>query len=383
MGNNRKTHSPQFSSRQETSVTAGQYLFSLLPPAFAAVPQYFVHITVELLSLTEPDKRLSHTSDSSVHHSVRLRPTTRVQVFADSQARPLHPDQCPGEALPGVCLALALAVKPFKQDMFDAIDIIAAPFCVIRYGVIVQIPDHPGSGLPEHLPFSEHPSGLFRPIAEVAQTYAQLLATGAALDLEVSPLGLAAIMRKTQKGKLLWLLAALVCIFSCIAAKLDAARFLLRQLQTKAFQPVLQAPVKILCLALVLKAGQKVIGEPKIMRLTATLPAHPFAEPQVQHVMKVDVREQRRYNGPLGRAFFRGPHQALFHDTAFKHPDDQSDDPLICDAVPQKLDHPLVVDPVEKTPDIGLHHVADPLLLDRASESLQAVVLAAAPGRYP
>jgi hypothetical protein len=34
--------------------------------------------------LTEPDKRLSHTSGSSVRPSVRLRPTTRVQVFADS-----------------------------------------------------------------------------------------------------------------------------------------------------------------------------------------------------------------------------------------------------------------------------------------------------------
>ena len=68
---------------------------------------------------------------------------------------------------------------------------------------------------------------------------------------------------------------------------------------------------------------------------------HPFAEPQVQDEVKVDVREQRRYNGPLGRAFFRGPHQTILHDTAFKHPDEQSDDPLIGDAMPQKLDQPL------------------------------------------
>jgi hypothetical protein len=54
-------------------VTTGRSLFSLLPPAFATVPQYLIHIAVDLLSLTEPDKRLSHTSGSSVHHSVRLR----------------------------------------------------------------------------------------------------------------------------------------------------------------------------------------------------------------------------------------------------------------------------------------------------------------------
>ena len=64
-------------------MTRGRSLFSLFPPAFAAVPQYLVHISVDLLSLTEPDKRLSHTSGSSVGPSVRLRSTTRVQVFAD------------------------------------------------------------------------------------------------------------------------------------------------------------------------------------------------------------------------------------------------------------------------------------------------------------
>ena len=34
--------------------------FLCFPPAFAAVPQYFIHIIVALLSLSEPDKQLSH-----------------------------------------------------------------------------------------------------------------------------------------------------------------------------------------------------------------------------------------------------------------------------------------------------------------------------------
>jgi len=72
-------------------MTVGGYLFSLFPPAFAAVPQDFFHITVGLLALTEPDKRISHTSGSSVSYSANLRSTTRVQVFADSCFRPPHP----------------------------------------------------------------------------------------------------------------------------------------------------------------------------------------------------------------------------------------------------------------------------------------------------
>ena len=114
-------------------------MFSLLPPAFAAVPQYLFHITVELLALTEPDKRLSHTSGSSVRHSVCLRSTTRVQVFADPDFRPVHPRQCLVESFPGVCLALALAVEPFEQDTRCAIDIVAAPLQVVRYGIRGEI----------------------------------------------------------------------------------------------------------------------------------------------------------------------------------------------------------------------------------------------------
>ena len=40
------------SSRQEPSVTTGGSLFSPLPPAFAVVPQYLLHIPVDLLSLS-------------------------------------------------------------------------------------------------------------------------------------------------------------------------------------------------------------------------------------------------------------------------------------------------------------------------------------------
>jgi len=122
-------------------VTTGRSLFSPFPPAFAAVPQYLFHITVALLPLSEPDKRLSHTSGSSVRYSVRLRSTTRVQVFADPGFGPVNPGQCLNETFPGVCLALTLAVEPFKQDMFCAIVIVAAPFQVVHYGVIAQMAD--------------------------------------------------------------------------------------------------------------------------------------------------------------------------------------------------------------------------------------------------
>ena len=92
------------------------------------MPQYFFHIPVILLSLSEPDKRISHTYGSPVGHSVCLRPTKRVQVFAESRCvRPIQTGQSLPKCWPGVCPTLTLTVEPFEQYAFYAIDIVAAP----------------------------------------------------------------------------------------------------------------------------------------------------------------------------------------------------------------------------------------------------------------
>ena len=89
-----------------------------------------------------------------------------------------------------------------------------------------------------------------------------------------------------------------------IAAKLDKGSPEL----DKTLQPILQVAFKLLWIALVLKTGQKVIGKPKIVRFAATC-LLTGAEAK-SDVMQVDVREQRRYNGSLGRAFFRARRRA-------------------------------------------------------------------------
>ena len=109
-------------------MTAGRSVcFRCLPPAFAAVSQYAVHFTVVPLPLIEPDKRISHTYGSSVSHSVGLRSTTRIQVFADTHMGPVRPGQGLFEGFPGVCPTLALTVDPFEQDIGCVVDIGVTP----------------------------------------------------------------------------------------------------------------------------------------------------------------------------------------------------------------------------------------------------------------
>jgi len=59
--------------------------------SYCRVGQAASKISVATRPLTEPDKRLSHTSGSSVNRSESLRPTTWIQVFADIRFGPPNP----------------------------------------------------------------------------------------------------------------------------------------------------------------------------------------------------------------------------------------------------------------------------------------------------
>ena len=112
------------SSRQEPPEAVGKYLFSPFPACFrGGATRSFPYL--QLLSCPSQNRTSSFpTSGSSVRPSVCLRPTTWVQVFADSRFRPLHPGQSLAKACPGVRPALALAVKPFEQNPFFTLAVV-------------------------------------------------------------------------------------------------------------------------------------------------------------------------------------------------------------------------------------------------------------------
>jgi hypothetical protein len=61
----------------------------------------------------------------------------------------------------------------------------------------------------------------------------------------------------------------------------------------------------------------------------------------------------------------------------FEHPDNQANHPLVSDAMPQKLDQPFVVHLIKEPFDISLHYMVDPFALNRESQRIKALVLAA------
>ncbi len=101
-------------------------------------------------------------------------------------------------------------------------------------------------------------------------------------------------MREPQKGKLLWFLAAPVCTLPGKTSKFNAVGLFLRQLQTKSFESLRHASLKLFRIIFVLKACQIIVCETEVIRLATILPDHFPAEPQIQHIVKVDVRQQWR-----------------------------------------------------------------------------------------
>ena len=120
----------------------------------------------------------------------------------DAHTWPANPGERLVELIPGICLALALAVKPFVHNARGAIDIGVTPWRVVRDSVVVQVSLHACFGTFEHFAFTQFRPRAARPTGELSQTARQLFAGGSAFDLEVAALGLPAIVGETQEGKL-------------------------------------------------------------------------------------------------------------------------------------------------------------------------------------
>ena len=142
------------SSRPRPTMALGLIVLPLLPHISMRCPKFFGHTFGSPRSLTEPDKRISHTSGSSVNPSDRLYSTTWIQVFADNRTRPFVQFQYFLKPLPCIAWPLTLAVDPFKQDLGCVVHVATTFIRVIRHGVIVQMSNHSRSASFDHLRFA-------------------------------------------------------------------------------------------------------------------------------------------------------------------------------------------------------------------------------------
>ena len=107
-------------------------------------------------------------------------------------------------------------------------------------------------------------------------------------------------MRETQEIEGLRLaVAPPFPISGRLAAKFDQAGFGGMQFQVELLKSFLKFFTKLLGLPAILETDHKVVGKTHDHDIALRLPLSPLIGPQVEHVVQVDIRQQRRNTTPL------------------------------------------------------------------------------------
>src|SRR5436190_23212060 len=88
------------------------------------------------------------------------------------------------ESRPGVRLALAATIEPFEEHPACQMHIPMAALCVIRNGIVVQMPLHPHLGPSQQFARREQVAVSSYPICKPRERLPQFLARSFPLDLE-------------------------------------------------------------------------------------------------------------------------------------------------------------------------------------------------------
>ncbi|MCY1297061.1 hypothetical protein D9M70_464850 [compost metagenome] len=106
------------------------------------------------------------------------------------------------------------------------------------------------------------------------------------------------------------------------------------------------------------------------------MPVAPLPCPQIQHVVKIDIRQKRRYHRALGGTLRRGHPTAVLYHTRLKPFADKSEHAPVCNPVSQKHQHPLVIDLIKERRDVRIQYPVHLLALERDRQRIQRIVLA-------
>src|ERR1019366_7495759 len=102
----------------------------------------------------------------------------------------------------------------------------------------------------------------------------------------------------------------------------------------------------------------------------------PRLDPQVEYVMKIDVRQKRRSTSALGRPFLR-PYSFPILQHAGPQPFlDEPHDASVCNPMLDKLHQPFVRNPIEKALDVQIEHPVHFLRQQPRVQSIQRLMLA-------
>jgi hypothetical protein len=156
----------------------------------------------------------------------------------------------------------------------------------------------------------------------------------------------------------------------------DQARLLGIEPQTKLGQTLRQVPLEPLGVRAMLKPNDGVVGVPDDEHVTAGVPRSPLLGPEIEDVVQVDVREQRRNSRPLRRPVFACRPRPVFDHSCPEPFLDQAQDPLVRDPVLEELQQPAMIKAGEEVADVRVEHPVHLLAFGSDHERIQRIVRA-------
>src|SRR5213593_3965108 len=140
------------------------------------------------------------------------------------------------------------------------------------------------------------------------------------------------------------------------AADLDEARLVGMQRQPELREPLAQLGEELLGLLPMLESHDEVVGEAHDHDLSARLLLSPPLDPEIEHVVQVEVGQQRADAPALHRPDRAPCPRALLQHAGGQPFLDESHDAPVRHAVLDELHQPPVVEGVEEPPDVGIEH---------------------------
>ncbi len=149
----------------------------------------------------------------------------------------------------------------------------------------------------------------------------------------------------------------------CCFSELDELRLVCRQLQVECCKPLghlLQEPLRFI---LELETHNEIVGVPDYFGFSPEAFPESALEPQVEHIMQVDVRQKRADRSALRRSFFAPECCSFVHVSGVQPLLDQPQDSRISHPMGQKLHQPVVVDRIEVGLDVCFDNIVRPSMI--------------------
>src|SRR5215469_15866246 len=164
-----------------------------------------------------------------------------------------------------------------------------------------------------------------------------------------------ATMRKTQEVERTRFAATPVSsIVLRIAAKLDDSRLVGMQLEAEPRESLAQFCQKLLGFPTMFEARDEIVSKTDEDHLSTRLLLFPSPEPEVECVVKIDVRQQRADTTALNRSYLTPHSLALFQHACLEPFLDQTHNAPIGYAVLDELHQPSLVESVVKLSDVSI-----------------------------